>query len=222
MIICLFAVFVAAACGDELLMPDASPDRVQTPICLPFKYLGTIRPRAASEIKASNWTVGCEGLDRDFDDFTKFRHVIEPLGIKTIRLQAGWAKTEKVPGTLDFAWLDEIVDYAAGHGINVLLETDYGNPAYPGGGGMYLGASFPTNEIALAAWDHWVDELSKRYRSVRPSRAAARRPRRSPRRTCARPASSSGTSPTPASARSRSRRTRRSSSKPASRRWAKT
>ena len=165
MTICLFAALAAAvACADEaLLMPDASPDRVQTPLNVPFTYLGTIRPRAASEIKASNWTVGCEGLDRDFDDFTKFRHVIEPLGIKTIRLQAGWAKTEKTPGTLDFAWLDEIVDYAVGHGINVLLETDYGNPAYPGGGNMFLGASFPTNETALAAWDHWVDELSKRY-----------------------------------------------------------
>ena len=126
MAICLFAAFVASvACADEaLLMPDASPDRVQTPLNVPFTYLGTIRPRAASEIKASNWTVGCEGLDRDFDDFTKFRHVIEPLGIKTIRLQAGWAKTEKTPGKLDFAWLDEIVDYAVGHGINVLLETD--------------------------------------------------------------------------------------------------
>ena len=145
-------------------MPDASSDRVQTPLNVPFTYLGTIRPRAASEIKAANWTVGCEGLDRDFDDFAKFRHVIEPLGIKTIRLQAGWAKTEKTPGTLDFAWLDEIVDYAVGHGINVLLETDYGNPAYPGGGNMYLGASFPTSEVAVAAWDRWVDELSKRYK----------------------------------------------------------
>ena len=80
---CLCAAFVAAAFGEELLMPDASPDRVETPLNVPFKRLGTIRPRAASEIKASNWTVGCEGLDRDFDDFTKFRHVIEPLGIKT-------------------------------------------------------------------------------------------------------------------------------------------
>ena len=144
---------------------DTSDNRVETPLRVPFKYLGTIRPRAASEIKASNWTIGCEGLDRDFDDFTKFRDYLEPLGIKTIRLQAGWAKTEKVKGQLDFTWLDEIVDYAVGHGLNVLLETGYGNPVYgEGGGGMLLGAAFPSSPEAWAAWDHWVDELSKRYK----------------------------------------------------------
>ena len=147
------------------LLVDDSPDRVTTPLAVPFKCLGTIRPRPASEIKASNWTLGCEGLDRDFDDFTKFREYIEPLGIKTIRLQAGWAKTEKVKGVLDFAWLDEIVDYAVGHGLNVLLETDYGNPAYgEAGGGRLLGAGFPSGEEAWTAWDRWVDELSKRYK----------------------------------------------------------
>ena len=144
---------------------DTSPDRVRTPLSVPFEYIGTVRPRAASEIKSSNWTLGCEGLDRDFDDFSKFRDYIEPLGIKTIRLQAGWAKTERVKGVLDFAWLDEIVDYAVAHGLNVLLETDYGNPAYgENGGGKLLGAAFPSGDEAWAAWDRWVDALSKRYK----------------------------------------------------------
>ena len=145
-------------------VPDTSHDRVWTPLSVPFTCVGSIRPRNASEIKASNWTIGCEGLDRDFDRFEKFRDYIAPLGIKTIRLQAGWAKTEKEPGKYDFAWLDDIVDYACANGINVLLETGYGNPAYEGGGGHYLGGSFPTSETALVAWDRWVDEMSRRYK----------------------------------------------------------
>ena len=160
----LFAVAAFSAVAAPTLVDD-SPDRVQTPLSVPFKYLGTIKPRPASAIKASNWTLGCEGLDRDFDKFENFREYIEPLGIKTIRLQAGWAKTEQVKGVLDFAWLDEIVNYAVDHGLNVLLETDYGNPAYgEGGGGKLLGSDYPTSEEALAAWDRWVDELTKRYK----------------------------------------------------------
>ena len=164
-LIALSAVGLSAAVLAAPTLVDDSPDRVSTPLRVPFKYLGTIKPRPASAIKASNWTVGCEGLDRDFDDFSKFRDYLEPLGIKTIRLQAGWAKTEKVRGVLDFAWLDEIVDYAVANGLNVLLETGYGNPAYgEGGGGKLLGADFPSSDAAWAAWDHWVDELSKRYK----------------------------------------------------------
>ena len=145
-------------------VPDVSVDRVWSPLSVPFKCIGAIHPRNSSEIKASNWTIGCEGLDRDFDRFEKFREYIVPLGIKTIRLQAGWAKTEKGPGKYNFAWLDDIVDYACANGINVLLETGYGNPIYDGGGGHYLGGSFPASETALAAWDRWVDEMSRRYK----------------------------------------------------------
>ena len=164
--IAAFSTVVLALTGASApALIDTSDNRVETPLRVPFKYLGTIRPRAAGEIKSSNWTVGCEGLDRDFDDFSKFRDYLEPLGIKTIRLQAGWAKTEKVKGVLDFTWLDEIVNYAVDHGLNVLLETGYGNPAYgEEGGGKLLGAAFPSSEEAWAAWDHWVDELSKRYK----------------------------------------------------------
>ena len=160
-------VLVALSCCSlkaERPVPNPLPDRVWTPLNVPFRCIGSIRPRNASEIKASNWTIGCEGLDRDFDRFEKFRDYIAPLGIKTIRLQAGWAKTEKEPGKYDFSWLDDIVDYACTNGLNILLETGYGNPIYKGGGGHYLGGSFPTSEVAIAAWDRWVDEMSRRYR----------------------------------------------------------
>ena len=131
------AVFAFAAVAADLPpYLDDSDDRVWTPLNVPFKRIGTLKPRGASEIKDSNWTLGCEGLDR-WGNFENFRAYINPLGIKTIRLQAGWAKCEKEKGKYDFAWLDDIIDYAVTNGINVLLETDYGNTIYEGGGGLW-------------------------------------------------------------------------------------
>ena len=67
------------------------------------------------------------------------------------------AEAVHLRGVLDFAWLDEIVDYAVANGLNVLLETGYGNPAYgEGGGGRLLGADFPSSD------EVWVDLMTGR------------------------------------------------------------
>lgn len=143
---------------------DSSPDRAKTPLNPGLKQIGTIQPRSAKEIHGSNWTLGCETLDRDFADYQQYKEYIVPLGIKTIRLQGGWAKTEKAKGSYDFGWLDTIVNDALGRGLNILLETDYGNPLYEGGGGWDLAGGFPTSEEALAAWDRWVEAMAVHYR----------------------------------------------------------
>lgn len=143
---------------------DTSPERAKTELNPGLKQIGTIKPRTANEISGSNWTLGCETLDRDFADYQEYKEYIVPLGIKTIRLQAGWAKTEKVKGKYDFGWLDTIIDDATGRGLNILLETGYGNPAYEGGGGHDLSGGFPTSPVALAAWDRWVETMASRYK----------------------------------------------------------
>ncbi|MFA6563114.1 MAG: beta-galactosidase [Verrucomicrobiia bacterium] len=151
----------AAVAGPKI---DTSPDRAKTPLNPGLKQIGTIMPRGANEIPGSNWTLGCETLDRDFVDFQQYKEYIVPLGIKTIRLQGGWAKTEKVKGAYDFAWLDTIVDDARGRGLNILLETGYGNLLYKGGGGTDLAGGFPTSEEGLAAWDCWVEAMAKHFK----------------------------------------------------------
>jgi len=169
---CAFAIFIglaafhamaatASAAGPEI---DKSPDRVKTPLNPGLKQIGTIRPRSANEIGGSNWTLGCETLDRDFADYQQYKDYIVPLGIKTIRLQGGWAKTEKVKGRHDFAWLDAIIDDARGRGLNIILETGYGNPIYAGGGDADLAGGFPTSAEGLAAWDRWVEAMARHYR----------------------------------------------------------
>ena len=159
-----YAACMAAFAGTERARIDASADRVKSPLAVDMKRIGTIRPRAASEIRDSNWTLGCETIERGYADFWQYADYIAPLGIKTIRIQTGWARCEPEPGRFDFEWLDRIVDFAVEQGINVLLETSYGNPAYPGAGGWDLGAGFPTSEEGLAAWDRWVETLAMHFK----------------------------------------------------------
>ena len=58
----------------------------------------------------------------------------------------------------------QVIDDARGRGLEVFLETNYGNPVYPGGGGRGLSGGFPTSDEALTAWDNWVEAMATRYR----------------------------------------------------------
>ena len=159
------ALFAASAsAGIDLAPIDASADRNPSPLKVDMKRIGTLRPRSADEIKGSAWTVGCECLDRDFTDFDEYKDYIVPLGIKEIRLFAGWAKCEKEPGKFDFAWLDHCVDWANAHKINVLMDVSYGNPIYKGAGGAGLANGTPNTPEGLAHWDAWVEKLGEHYK----------------------------------------------------------
>ncbi len=135
---------------------DDSPDRVKTDLSVSMPRIGTVKPRSTDEIASSNWLVGCETLDRDFADYDQYKEYIVPLGIKRLRMQAGWDKTEHIKGQYDWAWLDHIIDDAHKRGLKPWLQTSYGNHNYPGGGGSNLGAGMPTSSEALAAWDKWM------------------------------------------------------------------
>lgn len=157
--ISLVALAALAGLGLEAAVSlDTSPDRVRTSLVIDMERIGTLRPRAVGEIHGSNCTLGCETLDRDFAIFDEYKAFLAPLGIKTIRLQAGWAKCEREKGKYDFAWLDKIIDYAHSQGLNILLETGYGNPVYKGGGGWDIAGGFPTSEEGIAALAFALDD----------------------------------------------------------------
>ena len=143
---------------------DNTSTRVQTSLNPCMKHLGTLIPQNVHEIGTSRWTLGCETIDREYADFNAYKEYLPALGIRRIRLQGGWARTEKDPGIYDFAWLDQIINDALSRGLEIWLETDYGNPAYEGGGGRTLKGGFPTSEKALAAWDKWVEAMAARYK----------------------------------------------------------
>ena len=143
---------------------DTSTERVKTPLSVEFKRIGTLKPRSTKDIASSRIAVGCETLDRDYTDFNAYKDYLAPLGAKKIRLQAGWAKCEKVKGIYDWKWLDEVIDFAVANKIEPWLETSYGNPIYEGGGGTGLLNSLMTSPEGYAAYDRWVEALATRYK----------------------------------------------------------
>ncbi|MBN1346386.1 MAG: beta-galactosidase, partial [Phycisphaerae bacterium] len=132
-----------------------------------FTYLGKIAPRHARDIKASNWSVGAETMDRDYTVYKNWRQYLGPLGVKKARIQSGWAKTEKQKGKYDWAWLDEIIPDMVDQGVEPWVCLCYGNPIYPGGGSTGLGGGLPglpSSPEALKAWDAFVEAFVNRYK----------------------------------------------------------
>ena len=148
-------------------MIDDAHDRVQTTLDPQMDRIGTLTPRSAREIGPSRIAIGCEMLPREYGDFENFKEYMPPLGIARVRLHAGWAKLEPEPDKWNWEWLDRQVNWLIENGLEPLLETSYGNPAYPGAGGASLSDGIPTGEAALAAWDRYVDKLAERYPQVK-------------------------------------------------------
>lgn len=129
-----------------------------------YAYKGQLKTKNTHEVESSNWILGCETLDRDMTDYHQYKYYLDPLGIRMLRFQAGWAKTEKEIGVYDWEWLDRIINDAIERNCIPWLETSYGNPIYPDGGGTNLSAGIPASEEALAAWDRWVKAMVVRYK----------------------------------------------------------
>ena len=131
-----------------------------------FPKIGEIKPRSADQIQANNWSVGAETMDRDYTIYENWKEYLAPLGVKKARLQSGWAKTEKVVGQYDFAWLDSIVYDIALQGVKPWINICYGNPVYAGGGGIRLGATMPKSPRTIDAYKRYAELLVTRYKDV--------------------------------------------------------
>lgn len=144
-------------------MLDQTPTRVQTSLKVDWPKVGTLLPKSVEQIKTSCWSLGCETLDRDLANWDAYKAYLQPLGIGHIRLQGGWARTEKQKGVYDFAWLDRLVDEAHALGLVVCLETSYGNRIYEPTATLGPGGKLPEGDETLAAWDRWVEAMARRY-----------------------------------------------------------
>jgi hypothetical protein len=126
--------------------------------------VGVITPRHARDIATSNLWVGGETLDRDYADYEQYKQYLGPLGAKKLRLQSGWAKTEKEKGVYDFAWLDAIVDDAVSQGVQPWIQISYGNPIYEGAGTVDLGGGIPHSIEGLEAWERYSRALATHFK----------------------------------------------------------
>ncbi|TCD01546.1 GH39 family glycosyl hydrolase [Pedobacter psychroterrae] len=163
----IYSLLLLAFCSSENAFSqaiDTTKYRVRTDWTVPFPYLGSVNGKSIKEIISSNWLIGCETLDRDYANYDAYKDYLDPLGIKRIRLQGGWDKTEKVKGVYDWTWLDHIINDAVARGLQPWVQTSYGNHNYVDGGGANLGAGVPRSAEALLAWDKWVHALVTRYK----------------------------------------------------------
>ncbi len=133
-----------------------------------LREIGQLLTRDAKDIVSSTWSIGGETMDRDYTDYESYKKYLGPLGAKRIRLQGGWARTEKIKGQYDFAWLDAVIPDAAARGVAPWVELSYGNPIYEGGGEAKLAGRIPTGKEALTAWDNWTRAMVTRYKKYVP------------------------------------------------------
>ena len=120
----------------------------------------------ADEMPCSRLGLGFEKLDRNVFDPNKAYDKVARIGIKKIRLQSGWMRTEQVKGVYDFAWLDEIVDKLLSLGLEPWLCLCYGNPLYTDFAAKVFGAVGcpPLGETAQAAWLRYVEATVAHFR----------------------------------------------------------
>ncbi len=145
---------------------DGTYTRVQTGVRPKgMERLGTLIPKKVNEMSTSRWSVGCECLERNLASWDAYKDYLPLLGIKKIRLQGGWFRTETKKGVYDFAWLDRIVDEAHKRGLAVCLETSYRNPLYvrPAPTGPGDRGFDDWGEEEYAAWDRWVEAMVRHY-----------------------------------------------------------
>lgn len=129
--------------------------------------IGTVKPVHATQVKESTLGLGFEKLDRAVFDPSKAYDKVAALGVKWIRIQSGWARTEKRPGVCDFAWLDEIVDNLLRRNLRPWLCLCYGNPLYDEDAAKVFGAVGcpPIRSAAQKqAWQRYVTAVVNHYR----------------------------------------------------------
>lgn len=129
--------------------------------------IGTLKTKTALDVRESRLGVGFEKLDRDAFTPEKAYDKVANLGVKWVRIQSGWAKTEKEKGVYDFEWLDKVVDNLILRGMRPWICLCYGNGLYSEEAKRYFGAVgvAPTEGEYLEAWKKYVYETVNHFKN---------------------------------------------------------
>lgn len=133
----------------------------------PLKKTGSVAPIHSSQIEHSRIGLGFEKLDRNVFDPEKAYDKVAELGVKWIRIQSGWARTETVPGRFDFAWVDSIVDNLLKRGLQPWVCLCYGNGLYDAEAAKVFGAvGCPPvkTEEQKKAWTRYVSAFAGHFK----------------------------------------------------------
>ena len=128
---------------------------------------GRVPAKSAAQVEHSAIGIGFEKLDRGVFEPEKAYDKVAALGVKWVRIQSGWARTEKERGVYDFSWLDSIVDNLLSRGLKPWVCLCYGNPLYTELAGTIFGAvgCVPIHtEEEREAWDRYVRATVSHFR----------------------------------------------------------
>ena len=132
-----------------------------------MKRIGRISPKSSSEIKKSRFGIGLEKIDRYLYDPSPVYDPLCRTGVKYVRIQSGWMRTEKERGVYNWKWIDDIVENLISRGMIPWICLCYGNPVYTKQAENVRGAiGVPPifSEEEADAWDRYVSECVRRYR----------------------------------------------------------
>lgn len=124
--------------------------------------IGNVKAKSAAEIDTSRLGIGFEKLDRCVFDPEKAYDKLAAIGVKYVRIQSGWQRTEREKGVYDFSWLDDIVNRLIADGMIPWINIIYGNELYDERAAEAFGAvGCPPifSEEAMDAWLAYVREL---------------------------------------------------------------
>ena len=118
-------------------------------------------------LRNRSFGVGMEKLDRDAFDPSRMYDHVAALGVKWVRIQSGWAKTEKEKGKYDFSWLDPIVDELTKRNLSPWICLCYGNPLYDEKATKIVGGlNCPPigDEKSREGWKKYCVAVAERYK----------------------------------------------------------
>ena len=121
-----------------------------------LRKIGMLKAKNAADLEDSRFGLGMEKLDRDAFNPDKAYDKVAALGVKWIRIQSGWQKTEKEKGVYDFSWLDEQVDNLLSRKLKPWLCLCYGNKLYDDFATQYYGAVGCAPIRTQEAYEAWL------------------------------------------------------------------
>ena len=132
-----------------------------------LKKIGKVKSVSASEVEFSRLGIGFEKLDRAVFDPEKAYDKVAELGVKWVRIQSGWQRTETEKGIYHFEWLDDIVDNLLRRGLVPWVNLCYGNKLYDEEAATRFGAvGCPPNQNdeQIDAWCAYVKALVAHFK----------------------------------------------------------
>jgi hypothetical protein len=129
--------------------------------------VGKVKAKSALEVKNSRLGIGFEKLDRDVFDPEKAYDKVAKIGVKWIRLQSGWQRTEREKGVYHFEWLDKVVDNLLVRGLRPWMCLCYGNDLYTERAKTAYGAvGCPPiqTEEERQAWQNYVKAIAQHFK----------------------------------------------------------